>query len=162
VKATAGFLLLFLVAQASAGRPSSSYIAPDSNLRALIYKAPGGGEHGIHVDLYDRGQMVTGWLHSAGSAQHPARLLHAAWSPDSRFFVYTVSRSASASPRFGTFVFVRSRARVYDLANFVHGTIVDSDVSLSSPCLFHARRVARDGKIERCEIDLSRIAWPTI
>jgi hypothetical protein len=149
VKSATGFLLLLLVAQASA-------------MRALIYKAPGGGEHGIHVDLYDKGQMVTGWLHSAGSAQHPARLLHAAWSPDSRFFVYTVSRSAPTSPRFGTFVFVRSRARVYDLAKFVSGTIIDSDVSLSSPCLFRSRRVAADGKVEHFEIDRSSIEWPEI
>jgi hypothetical protein len=159
--ALALLLLLAVVAQAPAGSPRDSYTAPDSKLRAFVYKAPGAA-HGIHVDVYERGEQVTGWLHSAGSAQNPARLLHAAWSPDSRFFVYTVSRSAPTSPRFDTFVFVRSRARIYDLSRFVQGTIIDSRVSLSKPCRFQTRRVAANGKVENFEIELSSIEWPEI
>jgi hypothetical protein len=161
MKAACVLLLFASVAQASTDPPRATYTAPDQKLRAFVYKAPGAA-HGIHLDIYNGGQQITGWLHSAGSAQHPARLLHAAWSPDSRFFVYTVSRSAPASASFGTFVFVRSRSRVYDLAHFIPGTIIDSHVSLSTPSRFRTRHVAADGKVQPFEIELSSIEWPKI
>jgi hypothetical protein len=88
------------------------YTSPDHQLYVII--RPGNTPDSEYVDVHGaNGQMITGWVFS-GSPGTSRRVLHAAWSPDSKLFVFTVSSHASRSG-FSKYAFVRSASSIRQL-----------------------------------------------
>ena len=139
------------------------YISPDEKLRALVIptKKADGYFHESRVEMQSAsGQRIAVNDHSSPDREHGRGVVHAVWSPDSQFFVYTTTSSGGHSAwHFETFVFVRSLSRFYQLDQFVGGSIVDSEFSLFDRSGFHGRRMKSDGRHEDFEVQLSEIQW---
>ena len=154
-------LIIVVIGAASASaRPTgSTYVSPDRQLRAVVKPAKPGSvsTETCLVDIYKADGALTGREgHSGGNPQ----VLFASWSPDSRFFVYTVVRRAGLHrSRPLVMVYVReSEYRFYDLADHVDGVIADPKWSFRRPSYLRGL-IGRSGGVRASEVDLSKIHW---
>ena len=138
------------------------YISPDEKLRAVVIptKKVDGDFHESRVELQKAsGETLALNDHSSPDREHGRGVLHAAWSPDSQFFVYsTTSSGGHVAGHFNTYVFVRSLSRFFELDEMIGCAIVDPDFMLSDSATLSGRR-ACGGEPESFRIHLADLPW---
>jgi hypothetical protein len=128
---------------AYAGGPHE-YRSPDGRLKALVISLPrapyGSGESRIQVRSID-GTLLFSKSYASKDGEHGFGVEHAAWTPDSKFFVYSLSSSGGhQSWHFPTDFIEASTLSVYRLDDYV-GPITDPEFRVLPPDTVYA-----DGK----------------
>src|SRR5688572_5028509 len=89
-------LMLASCATATKGKPAREYLSPDGKFRAIVLYLPnapyGGGESGVELRSVNGTTLL---IHSYASedGEHGFGIERASWTPDSQFFVYSMSSS---------------------------------------------------------------------
>jgi hypothetical protein len=127
------------------------YIAPDGSLRASVIPLHiVDGDFSEHaVEIHDSaGKLLRRADYDSPDHEHGRDIMHAAWSPDSQFFVFSTTSSGGHSAwHFSTYVYVRSRNAVFYLDDLVGGPLVEPYFSFTSPAKFFSKRLNyRDGE----------------
>jgi hypothetical protein len=112
------------------------YFSPDGRLKALVIplpKAPyGSGESRIELRSTD-GTLLFSKSYASEDGEHGYGVEHAAWTPDSRFFVYSLSSSGGHQARHFPTDFIKvSTLSVHRLDEYV-GPITDPDFKVFPP-----------------------------
>ena len=142
------------------------YFSPDEQLQAVVtptYKHERGfNENRIEIRSAN-GKRIAVNDHSSGDHEHGYGVIFAAWTPDSRFFVYSVASSGGHSAwHFPTHVFVRDRNRFFNLDEAVDHPFVTPNFILSAPNKFHSERLSPEGyghENVTMDINLQDIKW---
>ncbi len=127
------------------------YVAPDGTLRASVIPlhAVDGNFSEHAVEIRDTaGKLLRRADYSSPDHEHGRCIMHAAWSPDSRFFVFSTTSSGGHSAwHTSTYAYVRSRNAVFYLDDLVGGPLVEPYFSFTSPATFFSKRLNyRDGE----------------
>ncbi len=106
-----------VTAQAQYGRVI--HVSPDEKLKAVVVptftQERGFHEHRVEIRT-TRGECIAVKDHSSGDHEHGQGVLVASWTPDSRFFVSSVSSSGGhGAGHFTTCVFVRESGNFFYL-----------------------------------------------
>jgi hypothetical protein len=139
------------------------HVSPDEELWAVINPTGSGSEDRIEVKEPKRGTLASR-DHSSPDGQHGRSILHADWTPDSQFFIYSTASSGGHSAwHFNTFAYVRRTNKIYQLDDII-GPLVDPMFDVSSPNRFHSKRLNPDGGVDaepiELRVELSKLAWP--
>ena len=139
------------------------HVSPDEELLAVINPTGAGSEDRIEVEK-PKGGVIAARNHSSPNGQHGRSVLHADWTPDSQFFVYsTASSGGHSSWHFNTFVYVRRTNKIYELDEMI-GPLVDPMFDVSRPDQFHSKRLNPNGGVDaepiEVRVELSKLAWP--
>lgn len=93
-------LLVSLHSGAYAGE-ISTYPSPDGKLTALVVPLPGApygsGENRVEIRSQN-GSLLFSHSYASEDGEHGLGVEHAAWTPDSKFFVYSLSSSGGHQP----------------------------------------------------------------
>jgi hypothetical protein len=160
-------LLIVAVVPARAQYGRVIYFSPNEQLQAVVTptdKHEGGfNEHRIEIRSSD-GKPIAVNDHSSDDHQHGYGVIFAAWTPDSRFFVYSVASSGGHSAwHFPTHVFVRDRRAFINLDQAVDHPLVRPHFLLSPPNRFHSERLSPEGYGHQnvpIDINLQDVKWP--
>ena len=139
------------------------HVSPDEELWAVINPTGGGSEHRIEVEN-PKGGVIVSTDHGSPDGQHGRSVLHADWTPDSQFFIYSTASSGGHSAwHFNTFVYVRRTNKIYELDEII-GPLVDPMFDVSPPNKFHSKRLNPNGGVDaepiEVRLELSKLAWP--
>ena len=144
-------LLSVLVASATAsdyaGSKVKRYASPDGKYVVLISALPkaryGSGESEIALQTID-GKILCSKSYGSADGEHGFGVERAAWTPDSQFFVYSMSSSGGhQSWHFPTHVISIRNAKIMDIDNLL-GPVTDPNFELQAPNILKA--VGRDKK----------------
>lgn len=117
----------------------NEYPSPDGRLKSIIISLPkapyGSGESRIEIRSAD-GSLLFSQDYASEDGEHGFGVEHAAWTPDSKFFIYSLSSSGGHQPwHFPTdFIEVSGagRSRLHQLDDYV-GPITDPDFKVLPP-----------------------------
>lgn len=140
---------------AFAGAPDR-HRSPDGAVEALVATAPargaGAGESTVRLRT-PAGRLLAQTRQTSASGAHGYRVEHAAWTPDSQFFVFsTTSSGGHQAWRFPTYFFARRDGKIHLLDAYV-GPVTTPDFVVRSPHLLIL--------LERREGESSRAETPT-
>ncbi len=162
------FLFLASLATARAQYGRVIHISPDEKLEAVVTPTyiheRGFNEHRVEIRTL-HGKRLALTDHSSADHEHGQGVIFASWTPDSRFFVYSVSSSGGHSAwHFPTYVFVRERAAFFYLDELAR-PFVTPQFQLYPPNRFVSE--ARNDKgvdypNEAVELKLQDVKWPKI
>jgi hypothetical protein len=148
----------------STPRPESSctdvkpqpYLSPDGALRALIFP--------VDVSLYatpdmesrvvirnNKGDTLSSKDYSSSRGANGYYVVNAKWSPDSQFFVYSMSSSGGHSPwSFPIMVYGRKKNAFAKFSDMIHGNpTVSADFNFTGPHTLTASTWKQPGAIEQ-------------
>lgn len=128
-------LLVSLHAGAIAGE-ISKYPSPDGKLTALVVPLPGAlygaGENRVEIRSRD-GSLLFSHSYGSEDGEHGYGLEHAAWTPDSKFFVYSLSSSGGHQPwHFPTDFIEAGTLRLHRLDEY-RGPVTTPDFTVLPP-----------------------------
>ena len=108
--------------------------------------------------------MLVSKDHTSPDGQHGRSVLHADWTPDSQFFIYsTASSGGHWAWHFNTFVYVRRTNKIYELDDII-GPFVDPMFDVSEPDRFRSKRLNPNGGVDadpiEVRVELSKLGWP--
>jgi hypothetical protein len=154
--------LLFATCHPAFSHGKVVHISPDEALQAVIVPTSGGSENRIEL-MAATGKRLSFRDHSSPDGQHGRYVLHADWTPDSQFFVYsTCSSGGHSSWHYETFVYARRANRIYDLDDILD-PMVEAMFDLSEPDQFHSKRLNPDGGVDNepleVRVKLSKLMW---
>ena len=144
----------------AAPRPESScqtvkpqiYPSPDGAVRALVY--PTDADLHVTPDMESRvvfrgtdGTLLTSKDYASPRGTNGYYVVRAQWSPDSHFFVFSMSSSGGHSPwSFPTWVFSRDKGIIADFSTFIGGNpTLSADFSFVGPHTIKATTVEKPG-----------------
>lgn len=115
---------------------TGKYPSPDGKLTALIIPlsgaAYGAGENRIEIRSRD-GSLVFSQDYASEDKEHGFGVEHAAWTPDSTFFVYSLSSSGGHQPwHFPTDFIEIGTLKSHRLDEYI-GPVTDPDFKLLAP-----------------------------
>ncbi len=160
---TVGLLLLLLpgCATAAAAKPGQEYVSPDGKIRAIVVQLRkehvGAAESRVELRARDGAVLM---VHSYASAdgEHGFRVERATWTPDSRFFVYSLSNSGGHQPWHAPIEFISVRGlKVRSLDGYV-GPIGDANFTVAAPDRVRAPVVGAPSlQVSTVDVSLSEI-----
>lgn len=108
-----------------------NYESPDGTLRVVVIVTGRGGES--QVEVRDGGEILLSRTYASPDGQHGFIVQHAAWTADSRFFVFSLASSGGHQPwHYPTFIYLRQRNKIEALEPYT-GLIAAPDFHLSAP-----------------------------
>lgn len=125
--------------------------SPDQAMRAIVW--PVGMSLFATPDIESRvviraneSKLVTSRDHSSPRGTNGYYVVRAKWSPDSRFFVYSMASSGGHSPwSFPTFVFSRDKGAIVSLNDMIRGPTVSDSFEFSGPSTLTATTWEKQG-----------------
>src|SRR2546425_3065711 len=153
-------ILVVLVSGTHAGE-IREYLSPDGMVNALVIALPrapyGSGESRIEVRSAD-GSLLLSQSYGSEDGEHGFGVEHAAWTPDSKFFVYSLSSSGGhQSWHFPTDFIAASTLSIHRLDDHV-GPITDPGFKVLPPDTVYAvGRGKSDLKETTFEVRLSEL-----
>ncbi len=116
-------------------KQAKEYRSPDGRYLARVIPYPkvphGSGES--KIEIYSGDAIVSSASYSSGDGEHGFGVVRAAWSPDSRFFVYSMSSSGGHQawhfPTYFTSIY-DSKTRYLD--DYI-GSITQPDITFTPP-----------------------------
>jgi hypothetical protein len=126
--------------KASSDAKRQSHDSPDGQLRAAVI---GAGKKGSESRVEIRtasGKLIAQASYVSSDGEHGKSVVKADWTPDSRFFVWSMENTGGHSPwHWPTSYFSRKRNRVLSLDDAV-GAITDPQFTLRPPDVIQTRR----------------------
>ena len=154
--------ILLAAASASAQPSSVTYISPDHQLRAVAVPAKRNSTSSPTrlLEIYKADGSLTGREGGSVDLRYPPRV-SGAWSPDSQFFVYSVTRTEPSRPAtVSTLVYVRKNEyQFYDLKDYLHSVSAIRTWSFYGRSGLRVHVVTTTGTVRRFDVDLSKIPW---
>ncbi len=135
------------------------YPSPDKALRAVVF--PVGMELQATPDIESRvvirgndAKLLTSKDYSSPRGANGYYVVRAKWSPDSQFFVYSMSSSGGHSPwQFPTWVYSRQKNAIVSFNKMIGGNPTTSDdFSFSGPHTMTATTWEKEGSDKRISI----------
>lgn len=136
--------LILFIGSASADRlEDQKYKSPDGRFIAYVIRLPkapyGSGESKIIIKTKE-GKILCSKDYGSEDGEHGFGVVCAAWTPDSAFFVYSMSNSGGHQPWHFPIDFISTRDfKIRSLDDFV-GPIMNPDFQLQSPDIIRAAK----------------------
>jgi len=131
-------LLLAACATATKGRPAREYVSPDGKFRAVVIplaNAPGGaGESRVELRSIN-GTTLLNHSYASEDGEHGLGIERASWTPDSKFFVYSMSSSGGHQPWNAPIDFISVSEPALESLDDHIGAIGDPSFQVASPDL---------------------------
>src|SRR2546426_11481020 len=132
--------LFWSVALAKEAKERQEYTSPDGRYRAVVIplpKAPyGSGESKIEIRT-TKDAVLCSESYGSEDGVHGFGVEHAAWTSDSKFFVYSMSSSGGHQAwHFPTYFIAASDFKIRSLDNYL-GLITDPAFELIEPDIIH-------------------------
>lgn len=156
------FLLLAATAVAGSAQSAKTYVSPDKSLRVIItsvgHERRGAGESVLEIRSARRVLLLKKSFASE-DGEHGYGVARAAWTQDSRFFVFSVESSGGHQPlHTPTFVYRRTDRRLLALDDFV-GPISAPLFELGPHDLLRTQRwVADEQAVRAVTLNLSELS----
>lgn len=116
------------------------YWSPDEVLQASIIPVYL-HEHAVEIRTKS-GKLLFREDYSSSDHEHGRNIVHAQWSPDSRFFAYSTTSSGGHSAwHCTTFAYNRALNKVFDLDDLIGGPLVEAIFYFGPPSTFHSKRI---------------------
>ena len=160
-------MLFVTVSSAQAQYGRVTHVSPNEKLQVVITPTytheRGFHEHRVEVRTAT-GKRLAVNDHSSTDHEHGQGVIFASWTPDSRFFVYSVSSSGGHSAwHFPAYVFVRDRGAFFYLDELAR-PFVTPHFKLLPPNRFTSEAL-NDKGIDHpnvpVELKLQDVKWPT-
>jgi len=141
-------------------RPSpgaaSQIDAADGTLRALVVASGKGGES--RVDIREGARLLLVRSYASPDGRHGFVVQHAAWTPDSRFFVFSLTSSGGHQPwHYPTYLYSRQTNRLVSLDGRI-GPLAEPDFRLSAPDVLNAKVIVNDGPPHEVQLKLGELS----
>jgi len=121
-----------------------TYDSPDGTLRAVVVVRGPGGES--EVEVREGVDILFTRRYSSSDGQHGFIVQHAEWTPDSRFFVFSLASSGGHQPwHFPTFFYSRRVNKIEALEPHT-GAVAEPDFRLSAPDIITVMTAEPGGK----------------
>jgi len=139
----------FFLATAAHGVEEKRYLSPDGKYQAFVIALPrgsyGAGESQVVIKTKD-GRTLVSKSYGSEDGEHGFGVEKAQWTPDSNFFVYSMSSSGGHQPWHSpVYFFSIHDFKIRSLDDHV-GAVTDPDFELSAPDT--VRVVATKGNID--------------
>lgn len=129
--------------------------SPDGTLRALVAASGPGGES--RVEIVANGRSLIRKSFASADGGHGYSVVHAAWTPDSRFFVFSLTSSGGHQPwLFPTYAYSRRTNRLGSLEGRI-GSPTDPDFTLSPPDVLTTKVLVKGGSAREVRKPLSEV-----
>jgi len=140
-----------------AAKPQQEYQSPDGKYIAIIIPLPnapsGSGES--KVEVHSKDAIMSSASYSSEDGEHGFGVEHATWSPDSKFFVYSMSSSGGhQSWHFPTYFVSVNDFKTRCLDDYV-GSITQTELSFNPPDIVHVYGHAPNDFEKETEISAS-------
>lgn len=137
-----------------------SYRSPDGSWTTSITARPNHeGSHEGTIKIYRRGRLSIQRSFVSADGNHGQNIEHAAWTPDSRFFVFSTSSSGGHSPwHHWTFVWSRRDNNIHNLDDAYSPTMTE-DFRLKSPNILTTRFQDQKEEGRVFTVRLSQVRW---
>jgi hypothetical protein len=143
--------VLLLAGIAVGAEKSHTYRSPDGALIAIIIKVNKSSEAVVEIRAPD-GKLLFKKDYSSSDAEHGQGVCFAAWTPDSRFFVYSMENSGGHQPwARHTEFYSQDRREVFSLDRLTY-PITECEFKLQSPDWIITKRL--DATTGRYDIPL--------
>lgn len=110
---------------------TENYDSPDGTLRAVVVVTRRGGES--EVELREGADILLTRAYSSLDGQHGFVVQRAEWTPDSRFFVFSLASSGGHQPwHYPTYFYSRGTNRIETLERYT-GPVAGPEFRLSAP-----------------------------
>jgi len=128
------------------------HASPDKAVRAVIY--PVGMDLNASPDIESRivfrgndAKLLTSRDYASARGSNGYYVVNAKWSPDSQFFVYSMSSSGGHSPwSFPTWVYSREKNAIFGFSDMIGGNpTISSDFSFTAPHTIKATTWEKQG-----------------
>jgi len=133
------------------------YVSPDGKYRAIVISLSGGGESKVVIKTI-KGKTLRSENYGSKDGEHGGVVEKAAWTPDSSFFVYSISSSGGHQPWNSPIDYISVRdSKVRHLDDYI-GTVTEPEFELKAPDTIKA--VGSKGSPEeaaRFEVSLSKL-----
>ena len=153
---------LFLIVGLAYGNKQQEYPSPDGKYIAYVIalpKAPYGcGESEIIIRT-KKGKILCSKNYGSEDGEHGFGVERAAWTPDSKFFIYSMSSSGCHQAwHFPTDFIAVSDFKIRSLDNYL-GLVTDPDFELTAPDIIRitGRRIDNLLNETRFEINLNKL-----
>jgi len=153
---------LFLIVGLAYGNKQQEYPSPDGKYIAYVIalpKAPYGcGESEIIIRT-KKGKILCSKNYGSEDGEHGFGVERAAWTPDSKFFIYSMSSSGGHQAwHFPTDFIAVSDFKIRSLDNYL-GLVTDPDFELTAPDIIRitGRRIDNLLNETRFEINLNKL-----
>jgi dipeptidyl aminopeptidase/acylaminoacyl peptidase len=154
-----GFSLLIGSANAEKLK-EQKYISPDGRFVAHVVPLPkaryGSGESKIIIKT-NKGKILYSKDYGSEDGKHGFGVVRAAWTPDSQFFVYSMSNSGGHQPWHTPIKFISiTDFKAHSLDDYV-GPIMDPNFELNKPNIIRADKRKDSLETEPFEIRLDEL-----
>ena len=130
--------------------------SPDGTLHALVAASGPGGES--RVEIVANGRRLIQKSFASADGSHGYVVVHAAWTPDSRYFVFSLTSSGGHQPwLFPTYAYSRRTNDLSSLEGRI-GPPTDPDFKLSPPDVLATKVLVKGGSAREVRLRLSEAA----
>jgi hypothetical protein len=141
---------------AAAAGAAREFSSPDGALRAVV-TATGPGDES-RVEILANGRRLLRKSFTSADGSHGYAVAHAAWTPDSRFFVFSLTSSGGHQPwLFPTYAYSRRNHRLASLESRI-GPPTDPDFRLSPPDVLETEVLVQPGTTRKARLRLGETA----
>jgi hypothetical protein len=155
-------LLAVAIPAAAPAQPAKSIGSPDGRLRAEIAAVGKAGYKATESRVVIRessGRVIFKKNFASADGEHGFGVARAAWTADTRFFVFSLQSSGGHQPwHWPTYVYDRGKSRLYLLDDLI-GPITTGEFSLRAPDVLETRKMSPVGsdRREKVTLRLSRL-----
>lgn len=136
---------------------TQKYVSSDGKLQALVIPVgkAGDGLRESRVEIRDSGGKILRTRSFASKdGEHGYIVSHAAWTPDSEFFVFSVYSSGGHQPWHTPTYFYRRSNRQLKLLDDYLGPITDPNFELSAPDILRTSKLKAYGDLESIPVEI--------
>jgi len=121
----------------SPGPAPGRYESPDKSIIATVFPVgkPGSKSYESRVELRSKsGKVLAQHDYFSADGQHGYSIVKAAWTPDSNFFVYSLSNSGGHQPWHSPVDFYcRSQEKIFSFDDALHDAVTNPQFAVTSP-----------------------------
>jgi hypothetical protein len=140
----------------AAGGTAHEFGSPDGALRAVVTSSGAGRES--RVAIVAKGRRLAQRSFASADGSHGYVVAHAAWTPDSQFFVFSLTSSGGHQPwLFPTYAYSRRSNRLGSLEGRI-GAPTDPDFRLSAPDVLSTQALGKGGASRQVRLRLGGTA----
>jgi hypothetical protein len=138
-----GIFISFLFSGLAYSAEKKEYVSPDGRYTALVFAISQSGESKVVVKTKS-GRLLCFKSYASEDGEHGLRVEKATWTPDSKFFVYSMSSSGGHQPwRFPAEFCSALRSATRSLDDYV-GSIISPDLETKRPDIVIGKRMGKD------------------
>jgi len=155
-------IVFFMLIAFAYGKEQKEYKSPDGNFVAMVIPLPhapyGMGESKIELRSTSGGKVLCSRSYVSKDGQHGFGVDQATWTPDSKFFVYSMSSSGGHQPWRSPIDFISIATLTIQNLDDLIGPIIEPEFSVRTPDIVNVTYQKKsDHKDAQSDISLDKL-----